>query len=183
MVWNDGMAKWLHDGMTWLLVNLQASVNDYYKLSSSVSFLRFMSSPKLCRPRCICALKVVAPIRADCFLATNVPHVPRLYDVAIWKMHPESLLLVVQVSMSKSKMKTKNMKSWRAWKPITKASKLQLKAILHDAFDVEALCRHGMGDVFWGQGLQDGGLTCIVQTQDKDSGFRIILQRTSKHHM
>jgi len=57
------------------------------------------------------------------------------------------------------------------------SNEFQLKAILHDALDVEALCRHGMGDIFRGQGLEDGGLPRVVQAQDQDPGFHVILSK------
>lgn len=54
-------------------------------------------------------------------------------------------------------------------------SKAQLEAILHDALDVEALCGHGMCDVFRCQGLQDGGLARIVQAQNQDPSLHFVL--------
>ena len=57
------------------------------------------------------------------------------------------------------------------------SNEFQLEAILHDALDVEALCRHGMGDIFRRHGLEDGGLPRVVQAQDQDPGFHVILSK------
>lgn len=52
---------------------------------------------------------------------------------------------------------------------------VQLKPVSHQRFDIEALCRHDMGDVFLAQSLEDGRLPRIVETQHQQSRLVVVL--------
>ena len=44
----------------------------------------------------------------------------------------------------------------------------------YQRLDVEALRGHDGGDVLFGEGLEDGGLSGVVEAENEDSGFLVV---------
>ena len=60
-----------------------------------------------------------------------------------------------------------------AWLDVSAKSKRCARAT-YERLDVETLGWHDRGDVFLGQGAQDGGLSGVVETEDKDTGLALL---------